>query len=82
MAAGGGVLLWSIAWDDDCTPRCTHDQADGLRLRAYVGYSLLGAGTLAAFGGGLIWLSAPSRASGVRAWIAPAPAGLVMGGQF
>jgi tetratricopeptide (TPR) repeat protein len=50
VAVGSGaILLATVARGlDSCTPRCTDDRISALRLRAGVGYGLIGVGSAAA----------------------------------
>lgn len=81
VAATGAVLVWSISWADGCVPRCSPDLIDELRARMWIGYGLVAAGGIAATVGLVAWLTRPSDA-GARAWLRPAPGGLIVRGAF
>jgi tetratricopeptide (TPR) repeat protein len=81
LTAAGGIALWSIAWDNDCEPRCSFELRDRLRTRSYVGYALVGVGLAAALAGGVWWIL-QGTGNGQRAWLAPAYGGLAFSSSF
>lgn len=82
VAATGGVLVWSISWADGCVPRCSPDLIDELRVRMWLGYGLVAAGSVAASVGLVAWVVQPSDSSGAQAWWTPTPSGVAVGGAF
>src|SRR5262249_13384469 len=65
-AAGGGILVASIAWDHDCSPSCSDDQMTSFRTRLDVGYPLLAVGGAAIVTGIVIALVARGRSPSAR----------------
>jgi hypothetical protein len=57
LAAGGGVLAWSVGWSAGCKPFCSPGQVNELRARAYSGYALIALGTAAAVVGIVLWVA-------------------------
>ncbi len=62
LAAGGTALLVSTSSSlDACSPRCSPDRVDDLRVRAGVGYGLLGGAGLSLAAAAWLWLRPPGR---------------------
>jgi hypothetical protein len=84
----GTALSLSVGGDYDnlkktCAPSCAQSTWTDLRKRANTGYVLIGAGSAAVLGGAIWWLLQPSGAPvPQRAWIAPSPSGVMVGGVF
>src|SRR5262249_48562364 len=55
LLAAGTLLVWSVSWEDGCSPRCSPGQAEGWRTRANVGYAMWAAGGAATAAGVVVW---------------------------
>ena len=87
MAGTGLALALSVGGDYDnlkktCAPACQESQYSSLRTREHVGDVLMVLGAAAVAGGAVWYFLQPSAPDSRRAWIAPAPNGLVIGGAF
>ena len=87
LVATGAILALSVGGDYDnlkktCAPSCPESSYSSLRTRQQVGDVLIIVGAAAAAGGAVWYFLSPSAPSSRRAWLAPAPNGLVIGGAF
>src|SRR5262249_25331705 len=78
FATLGGILAWSVSWDDDCRPRCSPSMVEGLRDRANLGYVLAAIGGASVTASILVWSfrGRERQQSSIRAWVTPSPGGL------
>src|SRR5262249_23707975 len=88
LVGAGTVLALSVGGDYDnlkktCAPSCAQSSYSSLQTRANIGYVLIGVGAAAVAAGTIWYLLQPSGApESRRAWIAPSPNGIVVGGVF
>jgi hypothetical protein len=85
LGAGSGILVLesAISAGNACEPRCAPDQIGSVKLRAGIGYGLMGAGFIAATTGVVLMLLGRSDdpPAGLG-WFAPAESGVIVGGRF
>lgn len=89
LAATGGALLFLSNsrfrdLEEDCSPFCDPERYDGMETRTIVANVLLIGGAVAVATGGALWYlqwRQPATDRG-RAYVVPAPGGLVVGGTF
>jgi hypothetical protein len=88
MIGFGTALAVSVGSDYDhlkktCAPSCPQSSWTDLQKRANAGYAFIGIGAAAVAGGAVWWFLQPSgQPESRRAWIAPSPNGVVVGGVF
>ena len=88
MIGFGSVLALSVGGDYDnlkktCAPGCPQSSWTDLKKRADAGDAFILLGVAAVAGGAIWWYLQPSgQPESRRAWIAPSPSGVVLGGVF